>query len=129
MDTDEDDKSILGKTADTVKEFAATVSEAAHKAVTPEPVKSDEEITVVPAAPTGFMDDAVTPTPVVIRRRKRLPKKSQSRATKRTAKKAKSPKKAAKKSAAKSQSSSVRKMATKKAKTSSSRKKTKKSKR
>jgi hypothetical protein len=85
MDTDKDDRSIVGKTMDAVKEFAATVSEAAQKAVKPEPVKSDEEITVMPAAPTGFMDDAVPPTPVVIRRRKRLPKKSQSRATKRTA--------------------------------------------
>jgi hypothetical protein len=128
MDTDKDDRSIVGKTVDAVKEFAATVSEAAHKAVNPEPVKSEDEIKVVPAAPTGtgFMDDAVPPTPVVIRRRKRLAKKSQSRATK-TAKKVKWSKKA-KKSAAKLKSPSVRKKATKKAKTSSSKKRTKKSK-
>ena len=129
MDTDKDDRSIVGKTMDAVKEFAATVSEAAQKAAKPEPVKSDEEITVMPAAPTGFMDDAVPPTPVVIRRRKRLPKKSQSRATKRTAKKAKSPKKTAKKSAAKSKSPSLRQTASKKSKTSSSKKRTKTSKR
>jgi hypothetical protein len=129
MDTDKDDRSIVGKTVDAVKELAATVSEAAHKAVAPEPVKSHDEITVVPAAPTGFMDDAVTPTPVVIRRQKKLSEKSRSRASKRTAKKARSSKKTAKKPAAKAQSPSVRKRVAKKTKTRGSKKKTRKSKR
>ena len=96
MDKDKGDRSIVGKTVDAVKEFAATVSEAAHKAIKPEPVKSDDEATLVPAAPTGSMDGAVTPTtPVIIRTRK--PRKSRAKANKTTAKKAKSPRKAAKK--------------------------------
>ena len=127
MDTDKDDRSIVGKTVDAVKEFAATVSEAAQKAIKPEPVKSDDEPTLEPAAPTGFMDDAVTPaTPVIIRTRK--PGKSRAKANKTTVK-ARSPKKTAKKSAKKAKTLSVRKPAVKKSKTRANKKKTKKSKR
>ena len=127
MDKDKDDRSIVGKTVDAVKEFAATVSEAAQKAIKPEPVKSDDEPTLEPAAPTGFMDDAVTPaTPVIIRTRK--PGKSRAKANKTRVKKAKSPKKPAKKSAKKAKTLSVRKPVAK-AKTRANKRKTKKSKR
>jgi hypothetical protein len=106
MDTDKDDKSIVGKTVDAVKDFAATVSKAAHKIVEPEPIKSDDEILVMPATPTGFMDDAVTP-PVIIRRRKKSAKKSRAKTAKKSTKK--STKKNAKKSAKKAKSPIERK--------------------
>jgi hypothetical protein len=38
MDVDKDDKSIVGKTVEAVKNFADNISEAVHKTAEPEPV-------------------------------------------------------------------------------------------
>jgi hypothetical protein len=104
------EKSVVGKAVDAVKQLAATVSEAAHKAIESKPAPSEDEVIVVPAAPTGFMDEAVTPQPIVVRKR-RKPRQNRARATrpgrttakKRTSKaKAAAPRKATKKTARKS---------------------------
>ena len=72
MDANKDDKSIVEKTVDAVKEFAATISEAAHKAVEPEPVKPGDELVMMPVAATGFMGETVMPPFVVIRKQKKM---------------------------------------------------------
>lgn len=103
------EKSVVGKAVDAVKQLAATVSEAAHKAIEPRPAPSDDEVIVVPAAPTGFMDEAVTPQPIVVRKRRkprqitRSARSSRTTAKKRASKaKAAAPRKAAKKTTKKS---------------------------
>jgi hypothetical protein len=39
MDNDKDDKSIIDKTLEAVKDIAAIAAEAAHRAMEPEPLK------------------------------------------------------------------------------------------
>lgn len=91
MDENKDDKSVVEKTVDVVKEFAATVSEAAHNAVKSKPAKSDDEVVMLPTAPTGFMDDAVAPGVVLVRKRRNA-RKTRTKVAGKTARKTKSTK-------------------------------------
>jgi hypothetical protein len=101
MHAGKDDKSIVKKAVEAVKEFAATVSEAADKAMEPESTKPSDEVVVMPMAITEFPGDTAAPPVVVVRERKSA-RKSRAMAAKRTAKKSikktKKTKKAAKKS-------------------------------
>jgi hypothetical protein len=99
MDDDNDDKSIIEKTLEAVKDIAAVASEATHKAMEPEPIKPGDEVVVMPMAAAGFMGEAVMPPFVIIPRRANAPEQISKKAPK-TAKK--STKKTAKKSAKKS---------------------------
>jgi hypothetical protein len=79
------EKSVVEKTLDVVKEFAATVSEVAHRAIESKTEKSDDEIHKMPTTSTDFADDAVA-TPVVVRK-KRKTRKTRAKRTKTAAKK------------------------------------------
>lgn len=118
MDGNKDDKSIVEKTVDVVKEFAAGFTEAAHKAVKSKPTKSDDEIIMMPSAPTGFMDDAVAP-PLVLVRKKTKSRKTRAKVARKTARKTTSAKAA--KAPARRQSVARKTNSSKKTKTKKSR--------
>ena len=94
MEDDNDDRSIIEKTLQAVKDIAAVASEATHKAMEPEPIKPGDDFVVMPMAAAGFMGEAVMPPFVIIPRRAKPPEQISKKAPK-TAKK--SAKKAAKK--------------------------------
>jgi len=61
---DDDDKSIIEKTIERVKDIAAKASEKAHKAMEREPIKPGDEVVMMSeAAPIG---DPVMPPFVII---------------------------------------------------------------
>lgn len=122
MDANEDNKSLVEKAVDVVKEFAATVSAAAHKVPKSKRASPDDEIIMMPSAPTGFMDDVVAQPLVLVRKRKK-PRKARAKAARKTGKK--STKSAS--SPTRRKSAAAKKRSSKKAKTKKS--KTKKSKR
>jgi predicted Zn-dependent protease len=72
-DDDKDDKSIIEKTLEAVKDFAAIAAEAAHRAMEPEPLKPGDEVVVMRMAAAGFMGEAVMPPFVIIPRRTSAP--------------------------------------------------------
>jgi hypothetical protein len=111
MDNDKDDKSIIDKTLEAVKNIAAIAAEAAHKAMEPEPLKPGDEVVVMPMAAAGFMGEAVMPPFVIIPRRTNAPSQIAKEAPKRTAKKStvKTPKRSAKKSSKRKKTAEQRK--------------------
>lgn len=130
-DKDHDDKSLIEKTLDAVKEIATSARDAAKHAMEPEPVKPGDQVVLIPIAGDGFADSLMSPMPmmpVVIPKKKRMapaklasakiapaPKKAAAakKANKKSSKKA--AKKAAKKTAKKTKSSAARKAKKKKA--------------
>ena len=94
MDDDNDEKFVIEKTLEAVKDIVAVASEATHKAMEPEPIKPGDDFVVMPMAAAGFMGEAVMPPFVIIPRRAKPPEQISKKAPK-TAKK--SAKKAAKK--------------------------------
>jgi hypothetical protein len=117
MDGDKDDKSIIEKTIEAVKEIATIASEAAHKAMEPEPIKPGDEVVMMPMAASGFMGDTMMPPFVVVPRKKKSSKKKAPKpAAKKPAKKSvkKAANKVAKKSAKKAKSTVGRKAVGKK---------------
>jgi hypothetical protein len=131
MDIDKDDKSIVEKTVEAVKNFAANISEAAHKTAEPEPVKSGDEVVVMPMAAAGLMSETVEPPFVVIRQPRKSRKKARAKAAKAVEKKAakRAPRKIAKKSTKKVKSPTGGKAVAKKTKKRTRKKKAKKSRR
>ncbi len=72
MGDEEHDKSIIEKTIETVKDIATKASDAAKKALEPEPPKSGEEVVFLPAAGDGFADPLMPSAlmmPVVVKTR------------------------------------------------------------
>jgi hypothetical protein len=57
MDDDKDDKSIIEKTLEAVKDIAVVASEVTHEAMEPEPIKPGDEVVVMPMPATGLMGD------------------------------------------------------------------------
>src|ERR1019366_6848521 len=111
MDGDKDDKSVIEKTIEAVKEIATIASKAAHKAMEPEPIKPGDEVVMMPMAATGFMGDTMMPPFVVVPRKKKSSKKKTPKpAAKKPANKSvkKAAKKTAKTSARKTKSSGAR---------------------
>jgi hypothetical protein len=103
MDDDEDDKSLIEKTIEAVKDMASSVTDAAKSAATP----SEEEKMTVMDVPLAA-DAAAMPMPLV------APKKRKATVAKTPPKKAtaeKAAKKAAKKSAKKSAAKQSKKAA------------------
>jgi hypothetical protein len=99
MDDDKDDKSLIEKTIEVVKEIAHAASEAAKHALEPEPIKPGDEVVYLPATASSIMGDSVMPQYVVIPRgktQKTVKKGGKKTAKKSAAKKWKSPAKAAK---------------------------------
>jgi hypothetical protein len=111
MDNDKDDKSIIDKTLEAVKDIATIAAEAAHRAMEPEPLKPGDEVVVMPMAAAGFMGEAVMPPFVIIPRRTNAPSQIAKEAPKRTAKKStvKTPKRSAKKSSKRKKTAEQRK--------------------
>jgi hypothetical protein len=111
----DDDKDLIEKTIEAVKNIATSVTAAAKHAVEPEPVKSGGgQVVFMPMAGDGFADPLMSPmpmVPVVIAKKKRKAKqgpamsppkakakrenKSAKKAAKMSAKRAKSPKRKA----------------------------------
>ena len=117
---DDDDKSIIEKTIERVKDIAAKASEKAHKAMEREPIKPGDEVVMMSeAAPIG---DPVMPPFVIIPGRKKASKQTSKKPAIRTAS-AKNPSKKKRKKKAAKPSKPVSKKAAKK------KKKSKKSKR
>jgi hypothetical protein len=111
MDNDKDDKSIIDKTLEAVKDIVAIAAEAAHRAMEPEPLKPGDEVVVMPMAAAGFMGEAVMPPFVIIPRRTNAPSQIAKKAPKRTAKKSteETAKKPAKKSSKRKKTAKRRK--------------------
>ena len=95
MDDDKDDKSIVEKTIAAVKDIATIASDAAKKAMEPEPLKPGEQIVAyMPMVNDGLLADPMMPPFVLAPRRKKstskkVPKKSAKKAAKTTKKTAK----------------------------------------
>ncbi len=111
MDDDEDDKSLIEKTIEAVKDMASSVTDAAKSAATP----SEEEKMTVMDVPL-VADAAAMPMPLVAPKKRKAPvkrappkKATAKKAAKKTSKKsaAKKSKKAAKRSPAKKTKSSA----------------------
>ena len=116
------DKSILEKIADTVKDIANIAAEAADHALKAEepPLRADERAAVTtPLAADGLVSDPMMVPPIAVspalRWRRAAPKRTAKKAAKKTAKKAakKSVRKAAKRSAAKRSNKAAQKSAKK----------------
>lgn len=73
---DDKEKSIFESVTDTIKNTIDIATEAAKKALEPEPIKPDEELVAIPA-PLSIGDDYMSPMPPVIAVvKKKLSKKS-----------------------------------------------------
>jgi hypothetical protein len=130
MHAGKNDKSIVEKAVEAVKEFAATVSDAADKAMAPERPKPGDEVVMMPMAAAGFTGETAVPPFVVVRKQRKAPRKFGEEAAKKTTRKsAKKTKKTAKTAAKKVKSPAGRKAAGTNAKKSAKKKKTKKSRR
>jgi hypothetical protein len=62
----DDDKNIIEKAIEVVKDIAHTATEAAKYAMEPEPIKPGDEVVYMPATGTGTMGDSMMPPFVVI---------------------------------------------------------------
>jgi hypothetical protein len=94
----DDDKNIIEKAIEAVKDIAHVASEAAkHAMPEPEPIKPGDEVITTPMVTDGMMGETMMPPYVIIRRKKNTPKKTAKKAAKKTANKVakKSPKKKA----------------------------------
>jgi hypothetical protein len=108
MDDDEDDKSLLEKTIEAVKDMASSVTNAAKSAATP---SEEEKMTAMDVPLVG--DAAAMPMPLVAPKKRKAPAK---RAPAKTPPKNATTKKAAKKTAKKSTKKSAAKKSNKAAK-------------
>jgi molybdopterin converting factor small subunit len=98
---DDNDKSIVEKTIQTVKEIASSVSNVAKHAMESEPIKAGDEVVMIPMTDTGMFGAPVTPQFIVVPARKKSREKPSKSAGKKAAKT--TAKKMTKKSSKKSQ--------------------------
>jgi hypothetical protein len=94
----DDDKNIIEKAIEAVKDIAHVASEAAKHAMEPEPMKPGDKVVML-APESSMLGEAPLPQFVVIPRKKRRTKKASKKTAKKTAKQA--TKKTSKKSAKK----------------------------
>jgi hypothetical protein len=104
---DDNDKSIVERTMQTVKEIASSVSNVAKNAMDPEPIREGDEVVMIPMTDPGMFGAPVTPPFIILPGRKKPRKKPLKTAVKKAAKK--TAKKAAKRSAKKSKPKHVTK--------------------
>jgi hypothetical protein len=150
---DDKDKSIFESVTDTIKNTFDIATEAAKKALEPEPLKADEEVVVMPAPEAADFMSPVPPMVAVVKKKPRkksavntsgritptydipipdtplpTPMKAAKKASRKPAKKAKkaATKSKAKKAVKKSAAKKSSKKATKKTKTAASKKTAKK---
>lgn len=147
---DDKEKSLFDSFADTIKHTFDVATEAAKKALEPEPLKPDEEVVVLPTPPDAFVSDPAPPMVAIVKKKPRkksavsmsgritpdydipipemplpTPKKAAKKASKKPAKKA--AKKSAPKVAKKVAEKAVKKVAKKSKKKSSPKTSSKKS--
>ena len=82
----DDEKNIIEKAIEAVKDIAQTASEAAKHAMEPEPIKPGDEVVML-APEANLLGEPAMPTFVVIPRKKSGTKKASKKAAKKTAKK------------------------------------------
>jgi hypothetical protein len=95
----DDDKNIIEKTIEAVKDIAHTASEAAKHAMELEPIELGEEVVMLAPQGGNLLGEPTMPPFVIIPRKKSGTKKASKKAAKKTAKK--TAKKSAKKRAVK----------------------------
>ena len=66
---DDKEKSLFDSFADTIKHTFDIATEAASKALEPEPLKPDEEIVVVPTPPDPFISDPALPIVAIVKKK------------------------------------------------------------
>jgi hypothetical protein len=86
MDDSDQDKSLIEKTIDAVKDVAANASAAAKKAMEPEPLKPGERLVMVPLMDSGLATEPIMPPFVVLPRRKSRAKTASEKNTKKAGK-------------------------------------------
>jgi hypothetical protein len=87
MDDNDQDKSLIEKTMDAVKDIATNASDAAKKAMEPEPLKPGERLVMVPLMDSGLAIEPMMPPFVILPRRKLRAKISSKKTIKKAAKK------------------------------------------
>lgn len=68
---DDKEKSLFDSFADTIKHTFDIATEAASKALEPEPLQPDEEIVVVPTTPDLFVSDPAPPNVAIVKKNSR----------------------------------------------------------
>jgi hypothetical protein len=68
---DDKEKSLFDSFADTIKHTFDIATEAASKALEPEPLKPDEEIVIVPTSPDSFVSDPAPPIVAIVKKKSR----------------------------------------------------------
>jgi hypothetical protein len=68
---DDKEKSLFDSFADTIKHTLDIATEAASKALEPEPLKPDEELLVVPTPPDPFVSDPAPPLVAIVKKKSR----------------------------------------------------------
>jgi hypothetical protein len=125
----DDDKDLIEKTIEAVKNIATSVTAAAKHAVEPKPVKSGGgQVVFMPMAGDGFADPLMSPmpmVPVVIAKKRRKAKRGPAMSPAKAKRENKSAKKAAKMSAKRAKSSKRKTFAKKTAKNIAKKKKAK----
>ena len=101
MDDNDQDKSLIEKTIEAVKDIAAIASDAAKKAMEPEPLKPSERVMMVPLMDSGLATEPMMPTFIALPRRKSRAKTTSKKTVKKANKKPAAKKSSRKKKAAK----------------------------
>ena len=68
---DDKEKSLFDSFADTIKHTFDIATEAASKALEPEPLKPDEELVVVPTPPDALVSDPAAPIVAIVKKKHR----------------------------------------------------------
>jgi hypothetical protein len=68
---DDKEKSLFDSFADSIKHTFDVATEAASKALEPEPLKPDEELVIAPASPDPFISDPAPPLVAIVKKKPR----------------------------------------------------------
>jgi hypothetical protein len=68
---DDKEKSLLDSFADSLKQTFDIATEAASKALEPEPLKPDEQLLIVPTPPDPFVSDPAPPLVAIVKKKPR----------------------------------------------------------
>jgi|ERR1700722_13013474 hypothetical protein len=116
MDDNDQEKSLIDKTIDAVKDIATNASAAAKKAMEPEPLKPGERLVMLPLMDSGLATEPMMPPFVILPRRKSRAKTASKKNTKKAGKRSVAKKSSKKKKAAKAWKPAAKAVAKKTAK-------------
>jgi hypothetical protein len=125
MDDNDQDKSIIEKTIEAVKDIATIASDAAKKAMEPEPLKPGERVMMMPLMDSGLATEPMMPAFIVLPRRKSRAKTASKETAKKAGKRPVAKKSSKKKKAAKAWKPAAKAVAKKKTAKRAAKKKTK----